>query len=421
MYAPSFAIVNNVGYIATELPNRPDCKDFVQMSREGSTSTKAYYFRPFYVNRALRWLKLNNPLYKDIPITILDEDPNNRDHEEPLMDITLDITDADGDALHAHYTDKTNNPSSVNGVVDNDSSDTLLFYTPGPLPSEVDVARERVSNQHSMFTIPRLDDDGSEKAHPYTTDSFYEKAFPCLFPFGPAAEEHGLKNEDHFMKLLLSRRGDRRFQRDARFYFTVYTYRMRKNVGGLAMNVAKADVHSAALNNIVDDVNYCIDGKEICDLFRKGNDQAIKTVLNKLVTYSSTIKGTLPYIKLMRKKLFSLISSPAVLEDGTMRVFGTNSWNDLRGREFFKLVCQCSDEEFLDMDEAKRVACVREHPAISCRLFEARKKAMFDHIYYGEAQPFGKITDHWSRIEFQGIHVHYVKRISIFNIVHHTE
>jgi hypothetical protein len=369
------------------------------MSRENSTSKASYFFRPYYVNRALRWLKLNNPLYKDISFVPLIEEDTNQEHVV-FLENTVELSETEDATLTKYIENKLKNSSSINLSAE---SDIQLLYTDDPVPSKEDYIKELMGKTArtipKMFVIPSI----KKTAHPKDHEDFYEKTAPHLYPYGRGGlhDCHKLKEEDYF-KLLLSRGGDRRFQRDPRFYYTVYCYRMRKRVGGISKLATDGDTHSQQINNIVDDVNHAGEAEHMVAVLEEDDHKAIKKLFAKTVPYSQRIPGTAPYMKMQRKQLFSMLSSPAVTSAGNLRVFGTNSPCDLYNAEFFTIVADCTQKEVMAMTIAERQIYLREYPAVACRQFQARLDCMFDCIYMGTAMPFNDITDFWIRIEFQG-------------------
>ena len=55
---PSFAIVNDVANIASQLPRAPDEELIMLLQRPGATSTYKKTFRPYKIKQALRWVRL---------------------------------------------------------------------------------------------------------------------------------------------------------------------------------------------------------------------------------------------------------------------------------------------------------------------------------------------------------------------------
>ena len=59
-----------------------------------------------------------------------------------------------------------------------------------------------------------------------------------------------------------------------------------------------------------------------------------------------------------------------------------------------------TEEPFLS--KKARVDMLRDHPVLAARLFEIRSRLLFWEVFNGADQPFGKISDFWGRVEFQG-------------------
>jgi Helitron helicase-like domain at N-terminus len=68
------------------------------------------------------------------------------------------------------------------------------------------------------------------------------------------------------------------------------------------------------------------------------------------------------------------------------------------------------DQEEEKLNKKERVAMLRDHPVLAARLFEMRARILFDEVFHGADKPFGKITDFWGRVEFQGAFVRRTER-----------
>ena len=71
--SPTYTIYNNVNSIAEQLPRKFSPTEAAILRTTRGKVPKDYTFRPYYVIRALRWLKENNRLYADIQIVIPEE------------------------------------------------------------------------------------------------------------------------------------------------------------------------------------------------------------------------------------------------------------------------------------------------------------------------------------------------------------
>ena len=67
---PTYTIMNNVNTIAKRLPRRLTSADTAILRTKKADVPKDYTFRPYYVVRALMWLKRHNKYFQDIEIEI---------------------------------------------------------------------------------------------------------------------------------------------------------------------------------------------------------------------------------------------------------------------------------------------------------------------------------------------------------------
>ena len=63
---------------------------------------------------------------------------------------------------------------------------------------------------------------------------------------------------------------------------------------------------------------------------------------------------------------------------------------------------QMGEDSDEDLSKKDRVAMLRDHPVLAARLFEIRSRLMLEEVFTGADKPFGKVTDFWGRVEFQG-------------------
>jgi len=237
---------------------------------------------------------------------------------------------------------------------------------------------------------------------------------------------HNLK-EAKMVKLLLMRGGDRRFESSAGFIFAAYTYRMRKAGGGVALAVSNfCDASSSVPNDenlgrdpgvrrgdAVSELQNCLTVKDVVETLEKDSGENLQKLMKRLVPFAKTMPGTPIHIARERNHLYAMMASTNVTDEGCMSVFGTHAPCDRFNPEFYDIVTPPSMKG-RPLTATERATLLRSHPGLAARVFDARVTAMFENIYCGsnieydgkpgtsEAMPFGKVTDYWIRIEFQG-------------------
>lgn len=401
--SPTFTVVNNIAVVAQSLPRMPDSEVIVQIMREGSTSKKKYYFRPSKVNAALRWLKLNNHLYCDVNINVISEIS-----EQVFVNVAVNLSEKDDHTLVRilkENIEKTN--STIHSAVNENvllytedppsNRDELIMSLLAPLPKDTfDASDENVNsrnNRSKVLHLPRV----PGRPLPHEDKYFYAKCFPCLFPYGKGGYETDKMTETELTELLVTRRNSA-FGRCPGFYFTIYTYRMRKCAGGVAKTATDKFV-STNIEEFLQEIEECITAQDLIQILEQDDGAKLKRLLRAVEPYASSLPGSIPHITSERNQLFSMLASPALGPDARFNVFGTNSPCDLFTPEFFNIVCPGVHLDSISIPD--RLKLLRDNPAIAVRCFDARVTAMFDNIYLGKAEPFGKIWDWWMRTEFQ--------------------
>jgi hypothetical protein len=138
-------------------------------------------------------------------------------------------------------------------------------------------------------------------------------------------------------------------------------------------------------------------------------DAQIKKCINRMVPYSQSLKGTPLNIQYERNKLMAMINSPVVATSETCWMwFVTLSPADSYDSRLFEIVAKDYESDWSirtqavkDMDLEQREQFLKNHPALSARLFDLKQKCFWDYVVKGTARPLGEITDTWRRIEFQ--------------------
>ena len=131
-------------------------------------------------------------------------------------------------------------------------------------------------------------------------------------------------------------------------------------------------------------------------------DEAIQRIVNSMVPYGSIISGTPLHMALERKKLLAQISSQTVLAEGIWRWFITMAPADVYDSKLYDIATNhlSNNMDIVDrMDKLDRTEMLRNHPALSARLFDIKQDAIWEKLIGGETQPFGQVLDFWRRVE----------------------
>jgi hypothetical protein len=209
--------------------------------------------------------------------------------------------------------------------------------------------------------------------------------------------------------------------------------------------------------NVFSEISECVTAEDVLKTLQKNNGASTSELMKRLEPYSASLPGTPMFINHERKLLYSMMASPDVAREKDdlkssrmLSIFGTNSPCDRFNPELFDLVrpiprlkdesthawnsrrvalrnfeprqsdeseaewiARCNalhdTQKFVEqgkesaefISKSQRTAILRQFPALAARIADARFACMFQHIYQGEAKPFGDVSDFWYRVEFQ--------------------
>ncbi len=296
----------------------------------------------------------------------------------------------------------------------------------------------------------------------YQTPYFLEMAFVNLFPYGrggPGGSDI-IKLDAPYLTSLLNMGRNREFQQSPSFIFYAYSWKQRQKVGTISWLATRNDgeeVDPSAQINAGDCLKYI----EHCNTSRNNNKSnrsrtrgALTTdylaslisevqlwkFVSRLQPYAVELPGTEIYMVGERKKLISMVCSPATNVKGTVfwlcqllhfslpvkfvfsgiwQYFFTECQPDAHLAEIYDnaitsvnpiissllLPWYASAEENQQnsdlLNKVQRAKILRDHPHLSVRIHVAQQTAFWKCIVNGKHQPFGKVLDFWRRVEFQ--------------------
>jgi hypothetical protein len=142
----------------------------------------------------------------------------------------------------------------------------------------------------------------------------------------------------------------------------------------------------------------------------------IKRLLKVLTPYSKELAGSAPFFANERKKIFSLLSSNVVLKRANWRLFQTMSPAETFDPHLFMIaenihalpcghpdISRKLDHIIHEQTRQQRISVLRDHPALSCRLFKLKQHGIFKHVILGKSKPLGNVLEYWLRSEFQNV------------------
>ena len=349
---PTFAVVNDMNSIASQIPQDPNPDKVMYLQREGADPSKRPKFRPFIVNRAVEYLMTHNFEYYSrafglrVPTPHLDE--ANEEKVVLATELIIPISEADENALAA-----ASSASEAMTTSHSAEGDMVLLHTEAPLISKDELVLQTLGGNPHVLSMRKL--AGYTKPDDSDTGGrFYELAFPCEYPYGHGGPygkitgDHKLKPNDMLL-LQIMRGGDRRFSLNKKHLFTAYSYHMRKNAGTVAYiadafsnpasgsRSSSLDDDSAAAdsslppllasrpNDYIASLKGCPGSEEIIQTLTRGKGEMLSKLLMRLQPFAANLPGTPLHIALERRGLFAMMGSPDVSKDGEMRVFATNA------------------------------------------------------------------------------------------------
>jgi hypothetical protein len=385
------------------------------LRRAGSNPKKAVKFRAKVVVDALKWQVGHNLIYYDmwaagkVKYDLFDDDDDDGTGIE--VDVTVELTEEEEGEL-LKVASSSQQPSSTSHS--EEGSMVLLQSDPEAVSKEADVSTKLGLDKAQGEVRTELSD---EYVAPWEDTQFDAKAFPTLLPFGLG----GLPGQGHDLadaeleRLHLQRGGDRKHQQSMPYVFEKYTRRTRKAAGAIALIASEytgqgtappgeEPAPGIALGNPISELGACTTAADILGVLEKDNGKNLKKLLGRLEPFASGLAGSPLHIANERKQLFAMLASRLLNKDGFLAIFGTCAPTDRFNPELYDIVAPGSDGG-RKLTAAERAALLRAHPVLAAKIFDARVTSLFDNIIAGvncKAQPFGKVTDYWIRVEFQG-------------------
>ena len=243
--------------------------------RDGVQRIRDFKIRGPRVLAALRWLKQNNPLYRDVEINMqnVNELPNDGDVSSRLRHIVV----------------PANEPHSESGSEGESETDELVSVNETFVPHVANISNNAevlgaVHMQYPAMSSTPIDE--------FNTPSFIPASFPCLFPYGkPCVKQERpikLTPKAFFTKLIRHKGG--RFAKHPSFRFFALNMIQRWQ----AVTQGNVFVRKNELTNMT-----------IADI--KERIRTDHSFLKRVMSYASTIPGTDSYWFKKSSELRSMI------------------------------------------------------------------------------------------------------------------
>jgi hypothetical protein len=249
----------------------------------------------------------------------------------------------------------------------------------------------------------------TEYVHVWSDQRYWEKAFPCLFPYGV-----GGPNDPERLNKLSQAEFDRHCLLLNGPFSTCMEWifgRFKENCYRSANSVGfKADLFGFKLPTKADldkTAEYASDG-----LKRQRLNDECEKLLKKLSSFSG-LKNTHYHIQRARREILAMVSSS---EMSRPTWFVTLSSADLYWPELW-IAIEALNGNVLSLEDAakltyqERVNLLDANPVLAARMFKSRVDLMLNEIFRGKAHPIGFLVDWWFRVEFQrngSLHIHFI-------------
>ena len=419
----SFCIENDVIQIAQKLPRVPSKDTWAVFLHQGFSGKpdSQHQYRPHYVYEALKWLKDNNVLYRDVVLEFPDEWADAIDNAERVIEVeSVRYTDADVEPVRRNElpaeTDDVGHAANPSAVP---SRDFFLVKSMdyGPTIDELKAVARSAQKNGGTFKKPALRRSllGATIVQRHEAPDFDAMAFPVLYPFGfghVPGKSIDVKYVEH---RICSGGYYRRFQQTSNYLYTHYAFEMKRTVGGISVLAASKSNESGGMT--------AQDARDFLAFLRDEDGQEhlpaekmarIRRFMRLVAPYAQRLPGTKVVMDQEKNKMRSIINSPVTREDGHWRWFVTHAQSDLFSPLVFdNIVTSTARIDYYDIEQRQsasdaltkeqRCNLLRQNPVITSRIWALQQKAFFNHVINGEALPLGgKVSDKIDKSEVQG-------------------
>ena len=326
------------------------------------------------LNAALRKLKIENPIYKDIEIN-----ENWNDVVDP------DLLQCGNGVVEANCNQDDLPVSQLPG---DDESDILI---PGNALDSclqpIDLFNElSVDDVESISVAPG---DGKRPVSIFHEPLVEAKSFPSLFPNGDhtydADRDVKISRCDYYKARIFS--ADTRFAANTNYiFFAQYAYKCEKLFSSISINLRKGSDAYKINKTMLANPEYLKQNFE--------SDQGFKCF--------EPVRGSPEFWKKNMLNLFATLRNiglPTFF--ATLTSAELSMWTCHLGAVLKQQGDYRSDSDIQNMDYKEKCEVLKSNPVTAVQMFYHRVDLFFKLILLGPAEPLGKIKDYFYRIEFQ--------------------
>ena len=415
--------------ICTLLPRIPKsaCLLRVKLKRQLRYKGHCMYqmVRPEVIKKALKWLRVNNVLYKDV--TLNDKWQEEwTEHDKDLWEaMTTSLEESTG--LYTENTPNTeteiakSRDQNVTDVEPDDDDDEQTMYQHGQSQQpnnqqceptstadndqEDQAALDRHTTTHgnpldSCFHINNIESktisiapaEGETPLPIFLDDVFEEGCNPDKYPYGTGGLGANRKTKLTAKKFFNQRilHADGRFARDVQ-YLHIAQYAVESKSIQDQIRIAFRKIKGRKIN-----------GKQITAGLLKNNDQVNQLIhSDQAFKFMRNVRGSPPY---WQRVFYDVLAM--VRQLGCPTWFISLSAADLHWPELIKLIAgergrTLTDEDVKLLSWDEKCQILRENPVTAARQFNYRVDKFFSLFLKSSSHPVGKITEYFIRIEFQ--------------------
>lgn len=336
----SFA--QDVQEIATQLPHKvKDLNSVICIKfQQSSAKYHDFFIRQERVRQALQWLKVNNPLYKDIVISEenLHTFPENGYVYDDIPSVLIP-----NQAQTENGTENEKEESEENMTHNIQQSGVTSNLTP-----HQDEAINKCLKWASMYHDPVKEKD---------TPGFMPSAFPTLYPYGIADindARQEVKTADYFRHLMNYH--DSRFAQHPTFRFFAYNVWQRWTA---------LTSGSVFVKNNKDFQNMNV--SQLKDLISENPN-----IMKQIMYQASNLKGSKAYWSARSSELKDMVE-----QLGLPTIFLTSSCADGHWEDLYKLL---TDADVTSLSPEERRKLVQDNPHIVDSFFDRRVKSLIKNV-----------------------------------------
>ncbi|XP_062597054.1 uncharacterized protein LOC134258504 [Saccostrea cucullata] len=345
----------------TSLPMKPGEDLLLKVKLKRKLNYKGYseyqFVDPKHICEALKFLKLNNQWYEDVAV---DTNWKGQIEDEEISDVG-DLQSED-DEQQRMVSDTCLQPVDIGQEVLDHYFDDIYDIAPG----------------EGNNPVRMLQEEGNEA-----------KTFPYLFPSGSFSwndiRETRITLSRYFNNRLMNT--DARFAKDSNYiFFSQYMSDLNQVIEKTQISIRKS------VRRIENDqevtANMVQDPVVLSKLMK--SDEALR--------FMQPIRGTPAYWSAAQKDLFAMLRQLGIPTWFCSFSAAEHRWNDAVAT-ILKQQNDNRDAYMLDWSEKNEV--LRSNPVTVARMFEHRFHVFQTEVIFSPAQPIGKVSDFFQRVEFQ--------------------